>query len=128
MYALPRVFAMIRRLALARAGRPSRVVAWLAILAFLLQGLIVQTHIHVASLQAAAPVHHGQSDKAPADKAPADCPACQLQAATAAIVLTPHAAVLTLINWVAAAATFNSMPAGRASPARGWQSRAPPTR
>jgi hypothetical protein len=122
---------MTRRSALANAGRPSRVVAWLAILAFLLQGLIVQTHIHVASLEAAAPVQHGQagsSNKAPADKAPADCPACQLQAATAAFVLTPHAVSLALINWVAAG--FLTLPSTRvhAAPIRSWSSRAPPTR
>jgi len=122
---------MTRRTALAVDGRPTRLVAWLAILAFLLQGLIVQTHIHVASLEAAAPVHHnqaGQSDKAPADKAPADCPACQLQAATAAIVLTPHAVTLALVNWVMAG--FVSLPSARvhAPPVRSWSSRAPPTR
>ena len=121
---------MIRRSARATAARPSRAVAWLAILAFLLQGLIVQSHIHVASLESAAhPIQAGQgpSNKTP-DKAPADCPACQLQAATAAFVLTPHVAALTLINWVAAGSL--SLPSVRihAAPLRSWSSRAPPQR
>ena len=123
---------MIRRSARASAVRPSQAVAWLAILAFLLQGLIVQSHIHVASLESSAIAHpvqagQGPSNKTP-DKAPADCPACQLQAATAAFVLSPPAALLTLITWVAAGSV--SLPSIRihTAPLRSWSSRAPPQR
>ena len=107
------------------ANRPSSWLTWLALLAFLLQGLLVQTHIHMASLQASVPVH--QSHK-PAPKAPDECPACQLYAATAA-ALTPTVPLLSLsLTWVES----NTLPppalarAGKVH--RGWQSRAPPAR
>jgi len=107
------------------ANRPPRLVTWLALLAFLLQGLIVQTHIHIASLEAAAPIHHGSQ---PAQKAPADCPACQLYAATAA-GLVPHVITILLpLSWVES--TFRSVIAIAVpgSMRVGWQSRAPPVR
>ena len=37
------------------ANRPSPWLTWLALLAFLLQGLLVQTHIHIASLPGLGP-------------------------------------------------------------------------
>jgi hypothetical protein len=107
------------------ASRPSSWLTWLALLAFLLQGLLVQTHIHMASLQASVPT---QQTHKPAPKAPDECPACQLYAATAA-ALTPTVPILSLsLHWVES--HVQSPPAlARASDVhRGWQSRAPPVR
>jgi hypothetical protein len=114
---------MARKSAVSASQKPLRLATWLALLAFLLQGVIVQSHIHVATITASAPAQQGHH---PDQKAPADCPACQLYAATAA-VLMPHVVVNFLpLSWVAS----NSLNA-IALPlviARhlAWQSRAPP--
>jgi hypothetical protein len=107
------------------ANRPSPWLTWLALLAFLLQGLLVQTHIHIASLQASVPVQ--QSHK-PAPKTPDDCPACQLYAATAA-ALTPTVPMMFLsLSWVESNAVLLPAIARTGNVHRGWQSRAPPVR
>jgi hypothetical protein len=107
------------------ANRASPWATWLALLAFLLQGLLVQTHIHMASLQASAPVQ--QSHK-PAPKSPDNCPACQLYAATAA-ALTPTIPFLVLpLSWVESKALPLIAIARTGDVHRGWQSRAPPAR
>jgi hypothetical protein len=114
---------MARRPAVSASRKPLRLATWLALLAFLLQGVIVQSHIHLATITASAPAQQGHQ---PGEKAPADCPACQLYAASAA-VLMPHVVVNFLpLSWVAS----NSLDA-IALPfvvARhlAWQSRAPP--
>lgn len=104
---------------------PSRWVTWLALLAFLLQGLVAQSHIHIAALKAATAAHHGSSTP---PKEPADCPACQLQAATAA-ALMPHGITAFLpLSWVESIAlSVLAFSAGRGVH-QGWQSRAPPQR
>ena len=105
------------------ANGPSRLVTWLALLAFLLQGLIAQTHVHITELKAAVPV---QQNHQPDQKAPADCPACQLYAATAA-ALTPDGAVILLpLSFVATATTLFHAFTATGNPHQGWQSRAPP--
>ena len=109
----------------AAAPRPSRTVAWLALLAFLLQGLIVQSHVHITALQAAVPTqqsHHQQ----PAQKAPDECPACQLYAATAAALAPDSIITLLPLAFVASIITDFHAVAAPASRHQAWQSRAPP--
>jgi hypothetical protein len=102
--------------------RPSRTVAWLALLAFLLQGLVVQSHVHLTALQAAAP----QQNHQPAQKAPDECPVCQLYAATAA-ALAPDSIItllpLTLVGRITHVFVAITGPGIRH---QAWQSRAPP--
>ena len=104
--------------------RPSRLVAWLALLAFLLQGLVVQSHVHISALQAAAPGQPGHHQ--PAQKAPDECPACQLYAATAA-ALAPDSIItllpLTLVGSITHVFIAITGPGNRH---QAWQSRAPP--
>src|SRR5262249_40429658 len=105
---------------------PSRWVTWLALLAFLLQGLVAQTHVHSGANETWIPAHHGSSQPAPKDQA--DCPFCQLQAATPAVVM-PHAVITFLPpQWVETIALFLPAVAADPSPHQGWQSRAPPRR
>jgi hypothetical protein len=114
---------MTRRTATGALNKPRRLATWLALVAFLLQGLIVQSHIHVASITASVPAEQGHQ---PGQKAPADCPACQLYAATAA-ALMPHAAVSFLpLFWIARVwHDFTALPL-RIARHQAWQSRAPP--
>ena len=99
-------------------------VTWLALLAFLLQGLVAQTHVHTARDEAWLPAHQGSSQPAP--KAPADCPYCQLQAATSAVVM-PHAVITFLpLSWVESIALVQTVVTGSSGAHQGWQSRAPP--
>ena len=114
---------MARSSAISASKKPLRLATWLALLAFLLQGVIVQSHIHVAAIAASVPAEQGHH---PDQKAPADCPACQLYAATAA-VLMPHMVVDFLpLSWVAS--NFHNLSALPLVIARhvAWQSRAPP--
>ena len=104
------------------AARP--LAAWIALLAFLLQGVVVQSHIHITALKAAVPIQQNQHQ--PSQKAPDECPACQLYAATAA-ALAPGAAITLLpLACVAAIATRIIIVAAPASRHQAWQSRAPP--
>lgn len=103
---------------------PSPWVTWLALLAFLLQGLVAQTHVHT-SADAAFSIPAQQSNQ-PAPKAPADCPACQLQAAASAVVM-PHAVIAFLpLGWVENIALVLTAVAAGTGAHQGWQSRAPP--
>lgn len=108
-----------------RRAAPLRLVTWLALVAFLLQGLVVQTHIHQASLEAAAATQQG---KQPAPKAPLDCPACQLYAATAAVLLPDAIITFLPLNWVQSANPTFAFLAAESRVHQGWQSRAPPSR
>ena len=114
---------MTGRTAIRASNRPSRFATWVALLAFLLQGLIVQSHIHVATIAASVPAQQGHQ---PDQKAPADCPACQLYAATAA-ALMPHVVVSFLpLSFIARVShDFAALPL-RLARHQAWQSRAPP--
>jgi hypothetical protein len=100
-------------------------VTWLALMAFLLQGLVVQTHVHLASLEAFVPAHHGNQ---PAPKAPDDCPACQLYAAAAAVLLPEAITTFLPLGWVKSITSTLATLATIGRVHRGWQSRAPPAR
>lgn len=104
---------------------PLRMVTWLALVAFLLQGLVVQTHIHLASLEAASPT---QTGKSPAPKAPVDCPACQLYAAAAAVLLPDAVTTFLPLAWVESIALTVAAFSAAGNVHQGWQSRAPPAR
>jgi len=114
-----------------RRGRAwARVLVFFLLLCFVVQGSVVQSHVHLveqASPLAAAP---GPSHiaAAPSGKgdSPADCPLCQ-EAAMAGAYLLPPVVVLppppVLVPWIAAAtlAAF-----GLPAQPLGWLSRAPP--
>jgi len=100
-----------------------------ALMAFFLQGLAVQSHVH-APLQTVAA---NQSSQASPLKAPLkaqdpidQCRLCQ-EVAHAGIFLAP-AASAALISLAYAAAEFSALPGHTPSSARAfaWQSRAPP--
>jgi len=115
---------MARSSAISASRKPFRLATWLALLAFLLQGVIVQSHIHVATIAAASvPAQQGQH---PDQKAPAECPACQLYAATAAVLMPHVVADFLPLSWVAS--HFHNLSAPPLVIARhlAWQSRAPP--
>jgi len=115
---------MTSRTATRASNKPSRLATWLALVAFLLQGLIVQSHIHIASITASVPVEQGHQ---PAQKAPADCPACQLYAATSAALMPHVVAGFLPLSWIAN--IFHEIRALPLTVARhqAWQSRAPPS-
>jgi hypothetical protein len=106
-----------------------RWVTAFALLAFFLQGLAVQSHIH-APLQtvAASEISQASPVKAPLkSQDPIDqCRLCQ-EVAHAGIFVAPSASA-ALISLTYAAAVFAALPAfvGASARAFGWQSRAPP--
>lgn len=108
-----------------------RWVTAFALLAFFLQGLAVQSHIHTP-LQT---VEASQASQASPIKAPLkaqdpidQCRLCQ-EVAHAGIFVAP-AASAALISLTYAAAQFSALPGHTPSSARAfaWQSRAPPRR
>ena len=104
-----------------------RWVTAFALLAFFLQGLAVQSHIH-AQLQTVAANQVSQPLKAPLKaQDPIDqCRLCQ-EVAHAGIFVAPSASA-ALISLTYAAAQFSALPGHTPSFARAfaWQSRAPP--
>ena len=112
-----------------KASVAKRWVTAFALLAFLLQGLVVQTHIHqpVPVLTAkAASLHLPASPKAPD---PIDqCRFCQELVHAGAFVAPTTAAVSVSLMYVTA--VFAAPPAFADTSARAfaWQSRAPPRR
>ncbi len=105
-----------------------RWVTAFALLAFFLQGLAVQSHVH-AQLQTVA-ANQASPLKAPLKaQDPIDqCRLCQ-EVAHAGIFVAP-AASTALISLIYAAAEFSALPGHTPSSARAfaWQSRAPPRR
>lgn len=104
-----------------------------ALLCFLWQTIVVQTHFHsqlvpVSAVsganiapQVSAPNHQSESDD------PANCPICQ-ERAHAGAYLTPEPAVFQVSaefdNWVGTAPAPGTVAANRS---HSWQSRAPPS-
>ena len=102
----------------------------LLLLALLVQGTAVQTHLHF--VQEARSLGIASSDRqvhasTPDTNAPAaDCPLCQEAATAGAYVLPPATILLSPprpVLWVTAASIAEF---GLLAPALGWQSRAPP--
>jgi hypothetical protein len=102
----------------------------LLLLALLVQGIAVQTHLHFAqqarALAATSSVQQVQVSKPDQNGPAADCPLCQ-EATTAGAYLLPPATTLpsppATVLWVAAASLAEF---GLRAPAQGWRSRAPP--
>jgi hypothetical protein len=113
----------------------SRLAILLALAAFLVQGIAVQIHIHgrpvpVGLTNVAVPAHlsapAGPASQDPYD--PANCPLCQ-EALHAGTYLVPATATFfVLLNAVALAPLFVSLPHPGIEQQQGWQSRAPPRR
>ena len=106
-------------------------ITLVALLAFALQTLVLQTHIHGAPLVGTAgvtlAVEKGQSpDKLPPANDPANCPICQ-ELLHAGAFVAPTAAtfqvatIATVIDFV-----FAQIFATTQTYAHGWKSRAPP--
>jgi hypothetical protein len=115
------------------ASRPAarKWVAILSLLAFFLQSLAVQTHIH-ASLPQSVVKAAAQQTPAPAplkNQDPIDqCRLCQ-ELIHAGSFVTPSAAVsLASFNFVVAVLAALVAPVHRSATAFAWQSRAPPHR
>jgi hypothetical protein len=113
-------------------GTLSRALVLLTLAAFVLQGYLVQTHIHFSKADgpSAADIYDAVQGtahhKAPSKDDPANCPLCQ-QFAAAGQFVTPAAAAtllpsfsVSVIEFVVVAA--NLVPAASHS----WQGRAPP--
>jgi hypothetical protein len=106
----------------------TRLLALFALLAFALQGLAIQTHLHGAPastahlVQASAPAGGDRRD--PLD--PATCALCQ-ELAHAGAALTP-APILTVLplDWTRTVFIVPVSAAAGLAPHTGWQSRAPP--
>ena len=117
------------------ALRPAAARKWVAIvslLAFFLQSLAVQTHIHASLPQPVAKTAAAQQAPAPAplkNQDPIDqCRLCQ-ELIHAGSFVTPSAAVaVASLNFVAVVFAALVAPARRSATAFAWQSRAPPRR
>lgn len=105
-----------------------RWVTTFALLAFFLQGLAVQSHIHAPLQTVAGEISQAAPAKAPLKaQDPIDqCRLCQ-EVAHAGIFVAPSASA-ALIGLTYAAAQFSALPGHTPSSARAfaWQSRAPP--
>lgn len=107
----------------------SRWVTILTLLAFLLQGLAIQTHIHQPGPLSAVETQTGDAPKAPIKLDPVDhCRLCQ-ELVHAGNFVAPSAAVAPA-SLIFVAAIFIALPAppDRTATAFAWQSRGPPRR
>jgi hypothetical protein len=116
-------------LRLSRSRSARRWVTAFALLAFFLQGLAVQTHVHPSPQPEAVKVQTGGTHKAPLKLDPMDqCRLCQeLFHAGAYIAPSVTASPLSL-TFVAAGFTVLLAFAAGPEAAFSWQSRAPPRR
>jgi hypothetical protein len=114
--------------------RPARysIRRWLtafALLAFFLQGLAVQTHVHQLLQPGAVKVQTGGPQKGPVKLDPMDqCRLCQ-ELVHAGAFIAPSA-IASPVSLTIAALSVTAFAAFEASPATAfaWQSRAPPRR
>lgn len=114
----------------ARARRFPQLAAFLLLLVFVAQGVLVRSHLHAPGQANALAVRSGtyqiQSTPGAIGDSSADCVLCQ-EAAMAGAYLLPHLPVLppppALELWVDAA-TLAAFPL--LAPSVGWLSRAPP--
>ena len=112
------------------ASRPKTAKRWItawALLAFFLQSLTLQTHVH-QPLQPATV--HAQSDstpKAPLKLDPMDqCRLCQELVHSGTFVTPSAAAIILALTFVAASFVAQLLLVGDPATAFAWQSRAPP--
>lgn len=115
-----------RHFAFAARQAPARLLSLFILLAFVLQGLVIQTHLHRTAPVA---VHHQTSPAQPSRQDPLDpanCPLCQ-EILHAGAALTPVSPQLPLIlGWVFTAVLGLAVLAQTPPPLPAWQSRAPP--
>jgi hypothetical protein len=119
-----------RAIARPAASPIKRWVTLAALLAFFLQGLAVQTHIHPASMAPVAKLAsiHAATPAAPAkNQDPVDqCPMCQ-ELVHAGAYISPSAALLAAPLAMVRAIPLALLPTrAQSAPAFAWQSRAPP--
>ena len=108
----------------------ARLLSLAALLAFLFQGLVVQTHIHgqpalIHGAELSQPLSSPASDD-PFD--PANCPLCQELTHGGVFTAPPPALLIMLLAVAIAALFFQTTGFSQPAPAQGWQSRAPPRR
>ena len=114
------------------ATRPllSRFAMLFMLVAFAVQGLAVQTHIHGDPLTALDHVTHVSAPVAPASQDPydpANCPLCQ-ELLHAGVYVTPAVNDFAVIlNAVVFAPAFALLPHAATERQHSWQSRAPPS-
>lgn len=112
-------------------GLASRALILLTLVAFTLQGFLVQTHIHQITngVAPALDVFDGvpaKGDKAPAKNSDQNCPLCQ-QFASAGSFLTPSAAVALAPTLSVSVIQLAVIPAAqRIAITHIWRGRAPP--
>jgi hypothetical protein len=114
---------------LSRPNPARRWITALALLAFVLQSLALQTHVHAPLQPTTAKIQTGSAPSAPLKLDPMDqCRLCQ-ELVHAGTFVTPSAAA-TAAALTSAAASFVIQLALVTDPATafGWQSRAPPRR
>ena len=116
--------------ALPRPASPRKWLTVLALLAFFLQSLVVQTHVHLSLAQPSAKTGEAQPLPGPAPvkiQDPLDpCRRCQ-ELAYAGNFFTPSVVVLVVsLSFAAAIFAILRVPADDSHTAFAWQSRAPP--
>lgn len=121
-----------RTLVKTRTGAARLAITCVALFAFVLQTLVLQTHIHGAPLAAATgglslAVEKGQQpDKFPPANDPANCPICQEVLHAGAFVAPSAVAIQVATLATVIAFVFVEILATTQTYAHGWKSRAPP--
>ena len=107
-----------------------RLVMLFALLAFVLQAYLVQTHIHGQSVALARGTHiSAPAQPAPSDPlTPANCALCQEILHSGAAITPDMASVAPLLNWTALVPAVVQLPSAHLARQTGWHSRAPPVR
>ncbi len=117
--------------AITTSTRPllSRLAMLFMLVAFTVQGLAVQVHIHGDPLTARDHVTHISAPSTPTSLDPydpANCPLCQ-ELMHAGVYVTPAVSnFIAILNAVAFAPAFALPPHAAGERQHGWQSRAPP--
>jgi hypothetical protein len=115
-----------------KTGGPllSRLAALFMLVAFTVQGLAVQIHIHGDPLTALDHVIHVSAPAAPASQDPYDpsnCPLCQ-ELVHAGVYVTPAVSdFVVVLTAVAFVTLFALLPHAASERQHSWQSRAPPS-
>jgi hypothetical protein len=113
------------------AGRAllSRLAALFMLVAFTVQGLAVQIHIHGDPLTALDHVTHVSAPATPGSQDPydpANCPLCQELVHAGVYVAPAVSDFVVILNAVAFAPAFALLPHAATERQHSWQSRAPP--
>ena len=114
---------------LSRLGAARQWITAFALLAFFLQSLVIQTHVHQLFQPAAVKVLDGGTHRAPPKPDPVDqCRLCQeLVHAGSFVAPSATASPLSLTTVAIGLSQYLALVADPA-PAQAWQSRAPPRR